>query len=382
MTRRIAAALVATTLSLALAAPVAAAAPTTTKRLDPSVTKKLDKAIAGVMRRASVPGAVVGLWMPGKGDYVKAFGIADKKTRAPMTTGLNMRIGSETKTFTVTALLRLVDQHKVKLDDPVSRYVSGVPGGKKITLRQLAEMRSGLFSYSMDPAFDKAFVHNPRRSFTPRQLLGYAFKHRPLFKPGAKFNYSNTNLILLGLAIEKAGRQPLRAFLRQQVFGPAHLQHTVFPVGAEFPAPHARGYTNQTPNGRTADATDWNPSWGWSAGAIISNLQDLHSWAGAVATGTVLSPATQKQRLRFLPTGFPGTGYGLGIFDNHGWIGHNGSLPGYQTVVVYLPKTKAVLVVLINTDASYRGSEPSTLFAQAITKIVTPGNVYSLPTSG
>lgn len=96
----------------------------------------------------------------------------------------------------------------------------------------------------------------------------------------------------------------------------------------------------------------------------------------------MLSPATQKQRLRFLPTGFPGTGYGLGIFDNHGWIGHNGSLPGYQTVVVYLPKTKAVLVVLINTDASYRGSEPSTLFAQAITKIVTPGNVYSLPTSG
>ena len=75
----------------------------------------------------------------------------------------------------------------------------------------------------------------------------------------------------------------------------------------------------------------------------------------------------------------PGTGYGLGIFDVQGWIGHNGSLPGYQSLTVYMPQTQATLVVLLNTDTSYKGSEPSTLFGEAITKIVTPGHVFTLP---
>jgi D-alanyl-D-alanine carboxypeptidase len=379
MKRRIAAALAATSLSIALAAPVAAAPTAAHRQLDPSVSKKLDKAITDVMRRAGVPGVTVGLWIPGKGRYVRSFGVADKRTHARMSPRLNIRIGSETKTFTITGLLRLVDQGKVKLDDPISRYVSGVPGGTKITLRQLAEMRSGLFSYSEDPGFDKALMSNPRKPWTPRQLLSYAFKHPAKFKPGAKFDYSNTNTILLGLAIEKVSGQSLRDFLRHEVFEPAHLKHTVFPKGAEFPAPHAHGYTNQTLNGKTADATNWDPSWGWAAGAIISDLNDLHAWARTLATGSLLSAKTQAQRLRFLPTGFPGTGYGLGIFDNHGWIGHNGSLPGYQAAVVYLPQTKASLVVLSNTDTSSQGYEPSTLFAQAITRIVTPGHIYSLP---
>jgi D-alanyl-D-alanine carboxypeptidase len=157
------------------------------------------------------------------------------------------------------------------------------------------------------------------------------------------------------------------------------MRHTVFPVGAEFPSPHPRGYTNQTLSGKTVDATNWDPTWGWAAGAMISNLHDLHTWARVLATGTLLKPATQKERLRLLPTGFPGTGYGVGILKDHGWIGHNGSLPGYQSLTLYLPEKKATLVVLLNTDISYKGYEPTTLFGKAITTIATPGNVYSLP---
>ena len=93
---------------------------------------------------------IVALSAPGKGEYVRAFGVADKATGAPMTPDLNMRIGSVTKTFTVTALLQLVDQGKVGLDDPIGKYVDGVPNGDRITLRQLAGMRSGLFNYSED----------------------------------------------------------------------------------------------------------------------------------------------------------------------------------------------------------------------------------------
>jgi D-alanyl-D-alanine carboxypeptidase len=379
MKRRIAAALAATSLSIALAAPVAAAPTAAHRQLGPSAVKRLDKAISDVMRQAGVPGVTIGLWIPGEGQYVRSFGVADKRTHARMSPRLNIRIGSETKTFTITGLLRLVDQGKVKLDDPISRYVSGVPGGTKVTLRQLAEMRSGLFSYTADPGFGKALVANPRKPWTPRQLLSYAFKHPAKFKPGTKFDYSNTNTVLLGLAIEKVSGQSLREFLQREVFEPAHLTHTTFPKGAEFSSPHANGYTKQTLNGKTADATNWDPSWGWAAGAIISDLNDLRCWARTLATGSLLSAKTQAQRLRFVPTGFPDTAYGVGVFDNHGWIGHNGSLPGYQSAVVYLPQSEATLVILSNSDTLYRGYEPSTLLAQAITRIVTPGHVYSLP---
>ncbi|MFI6447428.1 serine hydrolase domain-containing protein [Kitasatospora sp. NPDC050543] len=347
--------------------------------LTPAVTARLDAAITRVLAQAAVPGVIVGVSVPGSERYVKAFGVANQSDGTPMSTALNMRIGSETKTFTVTAVLRLVDAGRMQLDDPISAYVQGVPGGDGITLRQLAEMRSGLYSYSNDPDFQNALISNPDRQFSPQELLAYAFRHPSGFQPGTQFQYSNTNTVLLGLAVEKAGGRPLGDFLQQEVFSPAGLTHTVFPVDAAFPAPHAQGYTNQTANGETVDATDWNPSWAWAAGAMISQLDDMQTWADVLATGTLLSPATQAQRLRALPTGLPGTSYGLGLFINHGWIGHNGSLPGYQSLVLYLPSSQATLVVLANTDVPFQGSEPSTLFGRAITEIVSPGNVYSLP---
>ncbi|MFI1064728.1 serine hydrolase domain-containing protein [Streptomyces spororaveus] len=347
-------------------------------QLTPEVTRRLDAAIKQVLAEAKIPGVIVSVSAPGKGEYVRSFGVADKATGAPMTPNLNMRIGSVTKTFTVTALLELVDDGKVGLDDPIGKYVDGVPNGDRITLRELAGMRSGLFNYSADEDFYKALTSNPDRPFTPQQLLGYSFKHPVLFEPNAKFYYCNTNLILLGLVVEKVGGVPLDRFIDQEVVAPAGLKHTLFPTGPEFPSPHAHGYTNQTASGKVEDSTDWNPSWAWAAGAMISDLPDMRSWAKTLATGTLLTPATQAQRLDVVDA-LPGTGYGLGIFNVQGWIGHNGSLPGYGSLVLYLPEAKATLVVLLNTDIGYQGQEPSTLFGEAITKIVTPDRVYTLP---
>ncbi|MCX5101560.1 serine hydrolase [Streptomyces sp. NBC_00439] len=347
--------------------------------LTPAVAEQLDQAVRQVMGDARVPGVTVGLWVPGKGSYVRAFGVADKSSGAPMSAGLNMRVGSVTKAFTVTALLTLVDQGKAGLDDPIGKYVKGVPDGDRITLRELAGMRSGLFNYSMDPDFFKALTSDPQRPFTPRELLDYSFKHPLRFQPGKKFEYSNTNAILLGLVVEKASGRPLADYLERNVFEPAGMSHTFLPRAAAFPAPHAQGYTDQTASGRTGNATNWNPSWAWAAGGAISDQRDLRIWARVLATGTLLSPATQAERLRTGPSGLPDTGYGLGIFDVHGWVGHNGSLPGYESLVVHMPDTKATLVVLLNTDTDYRGSEPSTLFGEAITRVVTPQHVYTLP---
>ncbi|MFC9286344.1 serine hydrolase domain-containing protein [Streptomyces sp. NPDC057052] len=374
-----------------LAGTTVAAAPSPTpsgddvRDLTPEVKQQLDQAVQQVMKQANIPGVSVGVWTPDKGEYVKSFGVADKDTGRKMAPDLFMRIGSETKTFTVTAVLELVDDGKIGLDDTIDKYVDGVPNGDKITLRQLAGMRSGLFNYSMDEGFFKALTSDPKRPFAPRELLDYSFKHPVLFQPGAEFNYSNTNLILLGLVVEKISGQTLADYIQENILDPAGLDDTSFPTGNEFPQPHAQGYTNQTATGKVEEATDWNPSWGWAAGAMISKLEDLRVWARTVATGQLpdggrmISPATQKQRLITPSMPVPGSGYGLGIFDVQGWIGHNGSLPGYQSLTVYLPSARTTLVVVLNTDINYKNEEPSTLFGNAITKIISPDHVFDLP---
>ncbi|MFD3682641.1 serine hydrolase domain-containing protein [Streptomyces sp. NPDC058613] len=358
------------------AAPGAATA--VPQELDPATVRRLDAAIGGAMKRDRIPGAIVGVWLPGRGEYVKAFGTADTRSGIPMKSDLYMRIGSVTKTFTVTAVLQLVDQGRVALDDPISKYVAGVPGGGKITLRQLAGMRSGLFNYTEDERFLAALRADPHREFTPRQLLGHAFAHPANFAPGAKWEYSNTNTILLGLLLEEMSGQPLDGYLRHHVFDPLKLTDTSLPSGTDFPEPHAEGYTGFSPNGAVANATDWNPSWAWAAGSAVSTLDDLHAWVPALVGGRLLTPATQAQRMRTEPVGVPGISYGLGIADVNGWLGHNGELPGYETIAAQLPREQATMVIMVNSDMDQGGSYSTTL-GKAVTEIVTPDHLWSLP---
>jgi D-alanyl-D-alanine carboxypeptidase len=350
----------------------------TAKPMNDSLAQRLDAAVNQAMTAAGIPGAIVGIWGP-DGDYVRAFGVADKTTREPMKADFYSRIGSVTKTFTVTAVLQLADQGKLRLDDPIAEFVDGVPLGDKITLRQLARMQSGLFNYSASPEFQQAMFADPRHPFTPRELLNYALAQPNQFPPGEGFEYCNTNTILLGLVVQKVSGQPLNAYIQDQILAPLGMSHTSFPTTNAFPEPHAQGYTVQTADGKETTATDWDPSWGWAAGAMISTLDDMRIWAPALATGKLLTPQMQEQRLQTVgqPGMPPQDGYGLGIFNLGGWIGHNGSLPGYQTVTVYLPQKQTTLVIMINTDIEYQGNEPSTTVATAITKELSPDHIYS-----
>jgi D-alanyl-D-alanine carboxypeptidase len=351
----------------------------TERPMTDALAQRLDTAVNQAMTAAGVPGAIIGIWGP-DGTYVRAFGVADKTSRAPMKTDFYSRIGSVTKTFTVTGVLQLADQGKLGLDDPIAKFVDGVPQGDKITLRQLARMQSGLFNYSASPAFQQAMFADPRRAFTPHELLNYAFAQPNRFPPGDGFEYCNTNTVLLGLVVEKVSGLPLQSYIQDHIVTPLGMSHTSFPTTNAFPEPHPQGYTVQTADGKEAAATDWNPSWGWAAGAMISTLDDMRIWAPTLATGKLLTPQMQAQRLQTVgsPGMPPQDGYGLGIFNLGGWIGHNGSLPGYQTVVVYLPQKQTTLVILINTDIEYQGSEPGTTLATAITKELTPDHIYSL----
>ncbi|WP_392896549.1 serine hydrolase domain-containing protein [Streptomyces sp. LN699] len=347
--------------------------------LDPATVRKLDAAITKIMDEADVPGLNVGLWIPRRGTYEKSFGVADKKTGTPMKSDLYTRIGSITKTFTITGVLQLVDAGKVGLDDPISRYVTGVPGGDSITLRQLAGMRSGLFNYTEDKAWLAQLRADPHQTYTPRGLLDIAFRHPPEFAPGTKWQYSNTNTVLLGMMIEKVSGQNLGDYLKEHVFTPLKLNDTSLPDDSAVPDPHAHGYTDFTPNGSVADATNWNPSWAWAAGGVISDLDDLHTWAPALADGTLLTKETQAERLKTRSVGVAGASYGLGILDFNGWLGHNGELPGYESIAAQLPAEDATLVVLVNTDIDYKGKSLSSMIGNAVTSIVTPDHVWPVP---
>jgi D-alanyl-D-alanine carboxypeptidase len=242
-------------------------------------------------------------------------------------------------------------------------------------------MQSGLYPYTSNEKFIDEVYRNPQVQLRPEQLLAYSFSQPLVFPPGTSWLYDNTNYVLMGLVVEKLSGQPLRDYLRDHIFRPFGLRNTIFPVGSEFPVPHAHGYTINAVTGKPVDSTDWNPSWAWAAGAMISKLSDLRRWAPIVATGKgLLTPRTQAERLQTVhpPGAPPDVAYGLGILVNAGWIGHNGSLPGYESVTLYLPAERTTLVILINTDnlAGPNQREPSTILGEAITSIATPGHVY------
>ena len=310
----------------------------------------LDQLIPLAMERASLPGVVVGVWQEGHEPYVRAFGKGDTLTGAPMTTDVFIRIGSTTKSFTVTAILMLADRQKLSLDDTIDQYVEGVPGGDRITLRHLAGMRSGLFNYAAETI--PMMPEEPFREWTPQELVDISFAHPVLFPPGTAFDYSNTNTVLLGLVVEAVSGQSLKSFIEKNILTPAALTQTVFPVSAEIPSPHARGYVT-LPDGQVVDATDWNPSWGWAAGNMISTLEDMRRWARIFADGQLISPEMKTERDRFLSAPGEGEGalYGLAIEYQNGWVGHNGNTISYIAFPYHLPAGDITVVLLGNTGS-------------------------------
>ncbi|VBA62078.1 D-alanyl-D-alanine carboxypeptidase [Mycobacterium attenuatum] len=340
-----------------------------------SWARQLDQLIPAGMAAASVPGALIGVWKPGEAPYVRAFGLSDTSTGAPMATDMYMRIGSVTKTFTTTAILQLVDQRKIGLDDPIAKYVPGVPNGDMITLRLLGQMRSGLFDYSTETAPPKPGQEGRQR--TPEELIQIAASHPPIFPPGAQFDYNNTNTVLLGMVVQKASGQSLTDFIGDHITRPLNMAHTVLPVGAEIPSPHAHGYTKR-PDGQIQDATDFNPSWGWAAGAMVSTLDDLRIWARNLAEGTLVSKAAQTQRLEFLVAPSEGTGalYGFGVENQNAWIGHNGNITGYQSYVYYLPAEETTLLMLVNSNVEVLGVWN---FFTKIANVVSPAHTWPAP---
>ena len=200
-----------------------------------AIQRQLQQALDQTVANPAVPGAIVGIWVPGRGTWVRAAGLADRTTKRPMQVQDYTRIGSITKTFIGTLILQLVGEGKLGLDDPIQRWAPRVPNAQHITVRELLNMSSGLYNYTEDEQWARQAV-SPRtglalRQWMPQQLVQVAVAHKPYFPPGKGYHYSNTNFILLGLIVEQVTGQPVRDVLWTRILRPLGLQHTVFTTG-------------------------------------------------------------------------------------------------------------------------------------------------------
>jgi D-alanyl-D-alanine carboxypeptidase len=244
----------------------------------------------------------------------------------------------------------------------------------------LGRMRSGLADYTeTDEFLERAYNELPAGpaafTTTPQELIEAAFRQPMEFLPGTDYKYSNTDTVLLGMVVEKVTGLPLGEYFQCNIFGPLDMDRTSYPPNGLLPVPHPHGYT-KAPNGDILDATLWNPSWGDAAGKIVSDLADMTVWAVALGNGTLLRPDTQAQRIGNGSSAAPGVDYDFALFNANGWLGHNGDIPGYATVVVYLPEGSASLVVFTNFDVPEGHSAGQIAFD--VTSIATPDHLYEV----
>ena len=204
-----------------------------------TVTKRaLTSIVVSGMGAGAMPGVAVGVWAPGQGSFVRAFGTSSLATGRPLRLDDHFRIASISKSFTATAILRLADQHKLSLGDPLSKYIPGIQNGDRITVAQLLDMTSGVYDYVNDPAVLRAYARNPLR----RDVVAIIKRHNPLFDPGMDVVYDNSNYYLLGAIAEKVTHTPLGATIKSQILRPLGLRHTSYPTTAALPTPFSHGY--------------------------------------------------------------------------------------------------------------------------------------------
>jgi D-alanyl-D-alanine carboxypeptidase len=279
-----------------------------------------------------------------------AYGLADVDARRAPTASTIYEIGSITKQFTSAAIMRLVEQGRVRLDDDLSRYVPQFPlQGKKVSIRQLLNHTSGIHSYTSSPGWAKTW----NDALSPDAIIKFVAADTFDFAPGTAYRYNNTGYVLLGMVIEKASGQKYAKYLEGQFFKPLGLKQTSYcPSKTSDPA-FALGYS-KGPSGTRAQFLDLSHP--FSAGALCSTVGDFVKWQRALDGGKVVSPASYAL-MSSADTLNDGRkinyGFGLvpGVFNGHKTISHTGGINGFATAATYVPDDSLSIVVFTNYDA-------------------------------
>ncbi|WP_051287084.1 serine hydrolase domain-containing protein [Paenibacillus taiwanensis] len=318
-----------------------------------------------VLDQAAAHPLTPGIFAVGMNDGVSwsyASGQASIHDTYPIKSNYNFRIGSVTKTFTATVLLQLVDEKKLSLEDTVEKWLPGVVKGNgydgdKITIRNLLQMTSGIANYTTKE-FITEFEKTPFRSYTADELIKAGLSIKPSFAPGelGKWEYSNTNTVLVGEIIRKVTGETYAQQVKKRIFDPLALKDTYSLGNASYiPGTHARGYSipMNSKDNQLVDFTEINPSSGNAAGDMISTGKDLNTFYSALLGGKLLKPETLQQMLNGVETriGLYGLGMiGFKLPNGQTFWGHGGDIHGSSSYAGGLLGGEHVLTVNINAS--------------------------------
>ena len=279
-----------------------------------------------------------------------AYGLANVEAARAPTTATIYEIGSNTKQFTSAAIMKLVEQGRVKLDDDLSTYVPEFPlHGRHVSIRQLLTHTSGIHDYTSSPEWPKTWG----QVLSPDAIIKFVAADTFDFAPGTAYRYDNTGYVLLGMVIEKASGQKYAKYIDAQFFKPLGLRETSYcPSRTSDPA-FALGYTKGPNAIERAQFLDLSHP--FAAGALCSSVGDFAKWQRALASGRAVSPAsyalmstadtlTNGRRINY--------GFGLvpGTFAGHATVSHTGGIPGFATAAAYVADDSLSIVVFTNYD--------------------------------
>jgi len=289
--------------------------------------------------------------------YEKSFGYADVGNKVPVNSNTKFRIGSITKQFIASAILKLQEEGKINIQDKLSKFIPDFPRGDEVTIHHLLTHTSGIHSYTDRPNFMK-YVTMP---ITP-QLLVDTIKGRPYdFNPGEKYLYNNSGFYLLGYIIEKISGKSLTEYLKDTFFKPLGMNNSGVYKTTELLDNEAYGYSYQ--NDTIVKAVNWDMSWAGGAGSIYSTVKDLYTWNEAVFNGKVLKEESLKAAFSSAVLNNNSKtdyGYGWALQDIRGvkFISHGGGLNGFLSYLERQPESKVTVVVLCNSTPPPNGIDP------------------------
>jgi D-alanyl-D-alanine carboxypeptidase len=338
-----------------------------------------------LFRGSSLNSMVYGVWVNGRPLATGALGSA--LTGVPATQNMHFRVGNVMESMDGTLLLRYVDQRKVSLNAPVSRWFPGLSHARQVTLRMLATNTSGYQDYVTTKSFEDAFAANPYRHYSAMAMIRLGTDLPLLFPPGKSWAFSDTNYLLLGMILGKIAHKPLATALQQQLFGPLGMTQTGMPgnANANMPAPVMHAYT--TERGPYEDSTFWTPSPFATNGSVYSTLPDLGTWARALGTGSRLSLASHRLQLGPSTVGLgplkPNKYYGYGEIITNRWIITNPQVYGYNGDVSYYPNKKIAVVVFCTYGPnSVLSQQNGTAALLRIARILTPNSIPAISSGG
>jgi CubicO group peptidase (beta-lactamase class C family) len=361
----------ATALALCVFAPargLTANAETVRITVTPALSDRIDGMAKAQIHAGRTPGLAIGIVEDGRIVYARGFGFADLSKHVPMTPDTQFYAGGLTRQFTTAAILLLVQDGKLALDDRVSKYVPEFHLGGTITIAQLLTQTTGLPQYSQIPGL----ATDPTRAMKLAALLASLDQTKVTAAPGAVYSNNPLNYFVAGLVVERAGGVPLSDYLEQHIFIPLIMDHTFLAGDNGISPVHAIGYT-LTSHG-FVPAPIWDSSWLGGDAGLVTTIYDMAKWD--IEMPVLLR--VDAVRTMFAPSASNGpTRYGMGwVIDRRGgkdFVWSDGEISGYRAMSALLPEQHVGVVVFSNADSMRAPvTIPEELAARILDLIVPP----------